>query len=277
MGGGTVTAQPQEATSPLADPVSLPLRAAETARDLGPTLIVAPHQDDESLGCGGLIALLRSSGVPVTVLFVSDGTGSHPQSRDFPPDRLRDTREAEAREALQILGGAPDATIFLRFRDTAVPMVGTADFAPSTERVGQVLADVRPETIVLPWRRDPHCDHQAAWQLIRAALTAQRRQPRLLEYPIWVWELAGAGDLPRGGEVDGWRLDITTVLAQKQAAIAAHRSQLGELIADDPSGFCLLPHVLEHFTHPWEIYLESPAPAHTNRDGSLWSKREGAT
>ncbi len=256
-----MTAQPQATTSLLTDPLALPLRPAATARDFGPTLIVAPHQDDESLGCGGLIALLRSFNVPVTVLFISDGTGSHPQSRTFPSNRLRDTREAEAREALQILGVATDAMRFLRFRDTAVPTAGTADFAAAAERVRRVVADTRPGTIILPWRRDPHCDHRAAWQLIRAALEGQQSQPRLLEYPIWVWELAGTGDLPHAGEVEGWRLDIAAVLAQKQTAIAAHRSQLGQLIDDDPSGFCLLPHVLEHFSHPWEIYLETiPQP-----------------
>jgi LmbE family N-acetylglucosaminyl deacetylase len=261
-----VIAQPQALISPLTDPLILPLRAATTARAFGPTLIVAPHQDDESLGCGGLIALLRSYSLPVTVLFVSDGTGSHPQSRAFPADRLRDTREAEAREALQILGVAPDAAAFLRFRDTAVPMEDTADFAAAAERVRQVIDKDRPATIVLPWRRDPHCDHRAAWQLIRAALARQQNQPRLLEYPIWVWELAGAGDLPFAGEVEGWRLDITAVLEQKQQAIAAHRSQLGQVIDDDPNGFCLLPHVLQHFTHPWEIYLESsPQPASADK------------
>lgn len=38
-----------------------------------PTLIVAPHPDDESLGCGGAIALLRQLGGAVKVLVVSDG------------------------------------------------------------------------------------------------------------------------------------------------------------------------------------------------------------
>jgi len=272
-----VTAQPQATISPLHDPLALPLYPAEVARQCGPTLIVAPHQDDESLGCGGLIALLRSYAVPVTVVFVSDGTGSHPQSRAFPPNRLRDTREAEAREALQILGVASDAVRFMRYRDTAVPLQHTADFVPAAARVRQVLTEVRPETIVMPWRRDPHCDHRAAWQLICAALAEQQRQPRLLEYPIWVWELAGEGDLPLIGEVNGWRLDITTVLAQKQAAIAAHRSQLGQLIDDDPSGFCLLPHVLEHFAHPWEIYLETTPQEQASRNESQAPMREGSS
>jgi LmbE family N-acetylglucosaminyl deacetylase len=99
---------------------------------------------------------------------------------------------------------------------------------------------------------------------VQEAVTTLPEHPRLLEYPIWVWELAGAGDLPQGDEVAGWRLDIGAVLPQKEAAIAAHRSQLGGIIDDDPEGFCLLPHVLAHFTRPWEIYLEEVESAQQN-------------
>ena len=58
------------------------------------------------------------------------------------------------------------------------------------------------------------------------------------------------------GEVAAWRLDVRAVLPLKEVAIAAHRSQTTDLIADDSDGFRLLPHVLAHFTRPWEIFLE---------------------
>jgi LmbE family N-acetylglucosaminyl deacetylase len=161
--------------------------------------------------------------------------------------------------ALHILGVAPEATAFLRLPDTAVPLAGQPGFAEATGRVEALLDRAVPETILLPWRRDPHCDHQAAWQLVHAALAGHPERPRLLEYPIWVWELASEGDLPLPDEVAGWRLDVWPVLALKEAAIAAHRSQTTDLIADDPDGFRLLPEVLAHFTQPWEIFLEERA------------------
>lgn len=247
------------APSPLDDPQALPLLPARVVRGFGPTLVVAPHQDDESLGCGGAIALLRRVGLPVTVLFISDGTGSHPHSRAYPPVRLRDTREAEALVALGLLGVPPEAATFLRLPDTAVPLPGDARFPAAVTQVRAALETAQPGTILLPWRRDPHCDHRAAWELLRAALADTPQQPRLLEYPIWVWELAEAEDLPLPGEVDGWRLAIDEVLPQKEAAIAAHHSQTTALIDDDPTGFRLLPEVLAHFAAPWEIYLEAPA------------------
>ena len=53
-------------------------------------LVVAPHPDDESLACGGLIAEARAQGRLVRVVIVSDGTGSHPASKAYPNARLRD-------------------------------------------------------------------------------------------------------------------------------------------------------------------------------------------
>ncbi|MFZ1431665.1 MAG: PIG-L family deacetylase [Geminicoccaceae bacterium] len=67
-------------------------------------VVVAPHPDDESLGCGGLIAACCAHGIEVRLLVLSDGTGSHPNSRRYPADRLRDLREAELEQATSILG-----------------------------------------------------------------------------------------------------------------------------------------------------------------------------
>ena len=64
-----------------------------------PFIVVAPHPDDESLACGGLIADACRQGLRGKVVIVSDGVGSHPNSKAYPPDRLRALREEEARRA----------------------------------------------------------------------------------------------------------------------------------------------------------------------------------
>lgn len=115
-----------------------------------------------------------------------------------------------------------------------------------------------PQTILVPWRRDPQPDHRASWSLIAAALARDPAyEVRRIEYLIWLWELAAAGDAPRPDEATTWRLDIGSVLPRKRAAIAAHRSQTTDLIDDDPTGFRLTPDILAHFAHPWEVYLEA--------------------
>jgi LmbE family N-acetylglucosaminyl deacetylase len=240
------------------DPESLPLLPADTVFGFGPTLVVAPHPDDESLGCGGAIALLRQAGLPVWVLVVSDGSGSHPNSRRYPPARLAALREREALAALALLGVPAAAVTFLRLPDRAVPRAGDAGFSAAVARCRAVLAGlpIRPDTLLLPWRRDPHTDHRAAWELLDAALDGAC-PPRRLEYPVWLWDLGQPGDAPLPGEARGWRLAIGDVLPRKLAAIAAHRSQTTPLIDDDPDGFILPPEMLARVSRPWEVYLES--------------------
>jgi LmbE family N-acetylglucosaminyl deacetylase len=243
--------------APLDEMESLPLLESEHARDLGPTVVVAPHPDDESLGCGGLIALLRAAGVPVRIVVMSDGCGSHPNSRAYPPEALRALRESEAVAAVAELGVDDCSISFLRLPDTRVPHRGDPDFQSAVDSFRSLLLrEPVPDALLLPWRRDPHADHRATWQIVQAALTDVDITPRVIEYPIWVWDWGKPGDAPQAGEVRGWRLDILPVLPQKLVAISRHRSQTTDLIHDDPDGFRLMPETLAHFHRPWEVFLE---------------------
>ncbi len=240
--------------SPLTHPAALPLRSVTTVA--GPTLVVAPHPDDESLGCGGAIALLRSLGYAVQVLVISDGTLSHPGSCRYPAPALRALREAETRLALSILGVDAAAVTFLRLQDGSIPTPEAVGFEQAVSHCQSYLTKVAPRTIFLPWRCDPHPDHRAAWKLIQAALVNLQRSPRLIEYPIWDWDPEQRVSLPASEQVTGWRLDISLVLELKLKAIAAYRSQTTNLIDDDPEGFRLTPEMLANFAQPWEVYLE---------------------
>lgn len=241
----------------LDSPATLPLIDAAQLASFGATTIVAPHPDDESLGCGGLIALLRRLAVPVSILVTSDGTGSHPNSRAYPPEALRDLRESEAVAAVRELGVSPGMVTFLRLPDTKVPHPGDARFQPAVDLCVGAFQRQKPETVVVPWRRDPHIDHRATWHIVDRAVTSLDYEVRIIEYAIWLWDLGEAGDRPAPSEMRGWRLDISSVLDCKLAAIAAHRSQTTDLINDDPNGFRLTPETLAHFQRPWEVYIEA--------------------
>ena len=243
-----------EAFGSLADAAAVPLLPPDAVCSWGGTVVIAPHPDDESLGCGGAIALLRRFGLPVHVLFVSDGTKSHPTSRKYPLARLRDLREREAQEALARLGTS-DAT-FLRLPDGAVPGDGDAGFFEAVQGCRAYLEELQPQTILVPWRRDPHPDHRATSHIVQAALAGSANKPRVLEYPVWAWERAAPEDLPQPHEAAAFRLDIGGVADVKRQAVAAHVSQVTHLIDDDPQGFWLSPEVLAHFERPWEVYLE---------------------
>ena len=237
------------ALSLLDDPERHELRPADAARELGRVVLLAPHPDDESLGCGGLLALLADAGAPAHIIVVTDGSKSHPNSREYPEPRLCALREMEAREAAGHLGHG-SCVEFLRFPDCGLPNDGDPEFEAAADRLAAIVDDLRPHTLIVPWRRDPHCDHVATWALARA-----RRRPwvRWLEYPVWSWTAPDTA--PGDDEAAAWRIDVTPALERKARAIAAHRSQTTDLIADDPEGFQLRPDVLAHFQRPWELYL----------------------
>ncbi|RAK62237.1 PIG-L deacetylase family protein [Hymenobacter edaphi] len=240
--------------------LDLPLRPASYAATLGPTAILVPHPDDESLGCGGLLALLRQAGQPVSVTLVTDGRMSHPNSMRFPPAARQQLREQELRLALRELDVAADTLLTLSLPDGAAPHhPGQPGFEEAVATLGHWLREQQPRTLLLPWRRDPHPDHRATYALARAALPLLAQPPRLLEYVVWAWQRAAPADLPQPGEAQGWRLDINSVLGPKQRAIEAHRSQLTDLIDDDPTGFRLGPDMLAHFAQPFETYFETSA------------------
>lgn len=227
----------------------------EELRTWGTTLVVAPHPDDESLGCGGVIALLRQRGQVVPVLFVSDGSMSHPNSKRYPLEARRDLREREAQTALEILGVASPDITFLRLPDTRVPVPTSDNFTEAVTMICEQLERLRPQTVLVPWRRDPHGDHRATWHLLRAAVDQHEAPIRWLEYPIWVWESKEPDDLPTPADGAWFRVDVSPVLPQKRRAIAAHVSQTTQLIDDDPEGFTLAPQMIRHFTQPYEYFL----------------------
>jgi LmbE family N-acetylglucosaminyl deacetylase len=236
---------------------SYPLRPASYAATLGRTVIVIPHPDDEALGCGGLLALLRQAGQAVAAVLVSDGTMSHPHSQDFSAIARRELRYAELRHALAVLGVDENQVLYLGLPDSQVPSAGPAFEAAATQ-LASFITEQQADTVLTPWRRDPHPDHRASSQLTAAALAQLPQPPRRLEYVVWAWERAAPADLPQPGEGTGFRLDIGAVLPQKQRAIAAHRSQLAPgTITDDASGFLLSETMLAHFAQPTEAFIEA--------------------
>ncbi|GHB67615.1 PIG-L deacetylase family protein [Persicitalea jodogahamensis] len=230
-----------------------------TIENMGsPVLILAPHADDESLGCGGLIAALCAAEVPVHVWLISDGTMSHPNSIAYPAMKRQEVREAEFRQACVHLGVQEGMLHFFQLPDTRVPLPDTEDFDRTVSQVSALFQKLNPQTVFTPWRRDPHCDHKATTALIREVISQTRWTGTLYEYPIWLYELASEGDAPHPGEVQVSVFEVAeNFLIKKKEAIECHASQLGQVIHDDPDAFCLQPHVLAHFLTPIEFYYRT--------------------
>jgi LmbE family N-acetylglucosaminyl deacetylase len=239
----------------LAAAETLPVAGLDALVDRGGLVVVAPHPDDESLGCGGLIAAARAAGRRVHLVVVSDGCGSHTQSRLYPPERLRTLREAETIRAARILGLSDADVTFLRLPDAHVPSEG-----PGADAAAQAVAAAAEAcgggAVFVTWRHDPHCDHRAAAAIVGLARPLMPGV-RVYEYPVWGWTLPP--DTEVGPAPAGLRLDISAHRATKARAVAAHESQTTGLIADDPQGFRLEPAMIERLCGPFERFVAVPA------------------
>ncbi|HYE97510.1 MAG TPA: PIG-L family deacetylase [Planctomycetota bacterium] len=181
-------------------------------------LVLAPHPDDETLGCGATIARKRAAGTEVRVLFATDGR--HSESNGYTPEALARVREGEARDATRRLGVPAEQLLFLGWED------GTLARREDELRVRLAVEIARfaPEEVYAPVRFDGHADHEA---LSRAAAAAARaRGTPLLEYPVWFWVTPWWRRWARGGfSVKAVRTD--GLLDVKREAYDAHRSQHG--------------------------------------------------
>jgi len=210
--------------------------------------VLAPHPDDESLGCGGLIAEACARGRPPVVAILTDGAGSHPHSRIWPRARLASLRADEVRAAAACLGLPPDQLVMLGAPDGGAPHEGPAAAALAA-RLAALAAGCG--AILTSWRHDPHTDHAAAWAI--ASEAARLTGATLWEYPVWGWTLPETPLSPFAWT--GVRIEVAAHLPAKRRAIAAHRSQHGLVVTDDPEGFTLPPAFLALFDRPFEVLV----------------------
>jgi LmbE family N-acetylglucosaminyl deacetylase len=228
-------------------------------------LVVAPHPDDETLGCGVTIMRKLDAGTPVRVVIATDGRRSS-DSKVMSPEELVRVRRREALEATGRLGLGPDDVVFLDFEDQ-----GLADRLPElTERLAALVAEFRPEELLVSSVLDHHPDHHAVGLAARRLLDAGAVSGRVAEYPMGFWRTLPWRDRPRGAARTSWsflsgslaavaRLHPELVrtdgyLDHKRHVLDAYASQLTNLTGE-AEWWTLDDPFLEHFLGPVEVHL----------------------
>ena len=241
----SVPQQPEGALLSAAD-AAAPVSLLELSPP-GGLLLVVPHPDDETLGCGMALAAAGAAGRDILLALVTDGEGSHPRSPSVDAVALKQLRADELTGALEeLLGGGTARVERLGLPD------GRSD--PAQLPAARLLAlqerarAMRVRSVWTTWRHDPHCDHRTAALLaerIAGALGAA-----LWEFPVW-GRFGDRGEAP----ADLRRFHAPEHGAAKRRALARHRSQFTRLIADDPTAFLMPPALLRHFRDAPELFL----------------------
>jgi len=172
-------------------------------------LVIAPHPDDETIGCGGALCRHQRQGDRPSIVCLTSGELG---LKHLPREKAWAVREREAKTAATILGVAH--VHFLRQPDW---MLGD-HLKPAARALRPVLLTEQPHLIYVPHEAEWHPDHQAALSVLRLALKSWRGTlPQLRTYEVW-------SPLPTHDHVE----DITRVMPVKLKALRAHRSQLQE-------------------------------------------------
>jgi LmbE family N-acetylglucosaminyl deacetylase len=191
---------------------------AELPREWEPgaqrVLVLAPHMDDEVIGCGGTIARHIAAGATVDVVFLTDGRFGHPRvyraqgaEREKAARELMTLRKQEAQHAQGELGVSS-----LRFLDAVDTLLAGSRRVETS--LGEILRSLRPDIVYLPHFLEHHPDHRAASTLLLAAAEQAGVDFECCGYEVWT-------PLCPNRIV---RIDDTVM--HKDSAMAQYRSQL---------------------------------------------------
>ena len=217
-------------------------------------LVAVAHPDDEAFGCGSVIARAAALGAEVTIACATRGEAGEPTPGSAGSGDLGTVREAELRRASGRLGAA--RVELLGYCDSGFdgePPPGSLCAAPESavaEILGRLVDELHPAVVVILDGSDGHRDHRRIRTAMHAALRSARAAGRppegtaqLYEHCLpnslmrrWLEEMRSLrpgtayhsldpADLGRSDEEVTDVLDGSDVLAQREAAMAEHRSQ----------------------------------------------------
>lgn len=217
-------------------------------------LVLAPHPDDETLGCAAAIMRKLDAGTAVRVIVATDGS-QWPPGPD--PTGVAEMRRRELASACRSLGLADGSVNQLGFADSRLGEAGD----DLVDAIADAVGEAQPSEVLTTSVADPHADHAALGRATLRALAGTSIP--VLVYPIWQWgqprallrSLRAAPGRPRLVSTEGY-------LERKRRALTAYRSQLApDAGGDQPDGLGAL--WLRPFFAAHEVFL--PATSESRR------------
>ena len=226
-------------------------RKIDAGKENGSYLVIAPHPDDETLGCGGTIALACKKKQKIRVVIVTDGSAACHSSK-ISQQELAQMRYAEATKAVETLGAKSADIIFLNFPDKKA----AENILALQEAFLTQITSFKPTQIYSPYKIDMNPDHVAIAEAIDRLHKANLITCPVYEYPVWFTPRAM---LMHAINPLFWlRLryqDVRACLTEKRKALEAHHTQL-ENITGEPDWFTLTPRFIARFFYGFELFFE---------------------
>ena len=199
---------------------------------LGPILIASPHPDDETLGCGGLIARCTTQGCSITVLSITNGEASHPGDHAW-QEKLGEIRKNEQYRALKALGVAEPEVVPLGLPDGGLERISREQYERIEARILEVMQARKIRTVFVPAVDDCHSDHRITARLL-AAVALKHPVEYFFSYQIWPPEMRPPWV---SATEEDYRHDISDLIDLKREAVYQYRSQRDVIDPSHSEGF----------------------------------------
>lgn len=171
-------------------------------------LVLSPHFDDETIGCGGTLLRHSLRGDPTSVLFFTDGREGDPRESDR--ELVSAIRRREAVEAASILGVGR-----LEFLDQ--PETRLRPEENLEKRVDGIMDDIDPGVVYLPSFLENHVDHIELNRIFHRILKRRKRRLEIRLFGVWT-VIPPNLIVDIGGEIE-----------EKIRGVSAYRSQITQV------------------------------------------------
>ena len=121
-------------------------------------LVIAPHPDDETLGCGGTLLRHKNSGDKIYWMIVTNI-----QTKNGWTEEEVQKRQKEIHQVAEMYGFEKIFKL-----DLPTTMLDTVPYKDLIAKISVIIQEVRPSIVYLPNRSDVHTDHQVTF---RAAIS----------------------------------------------------------------------------------------------------------
>lgn len=152
------------------------------------TLVLAPHPDDETFGCGGLITSKIKQGTEVYILFFTRGEKSLPFVDE---SELKSKRTESAYSAAKTLGVDEKHISWLDYPDGSIPRKYQADFDKMKKEVEQIIDENETTEIFAPHYMEGWSDHLAVLEAATDIAKGYDGKVTLYLYWVWAWYYVG--------------------------------------------------------------------------------------
>jgi LmbE family N-acetylglucosaminyl deacetylase len=214
-------------------------------------LVIAPHPDDEALGCGRLIAAQTDAGGVAHIAWLTDGEACRPATTS---EKLACQRRAEGDAAASILGVPSSCCHRFGAPDGHLSSLGPIEREALVANLAALFGVLHPSEVLVTSSLDGSTEHEAAHALATAAIERLQPKPRLRTYLVWAhWNIRALLGVWRQCDAVFWRADPGRS-ARRAAAIGAHLSQTQPL--PPATAPLLTPHFLACFPTNGEFYLD---------------------